>query len=68
MATQSPEHSEHEATEPANVWMTSFSDEDRKSQMEEDSSAWGHVAGLLLAVVIGGLLLALGAVWISGNF
>jgi hypothetical protein len=50
-----------------NIWETSFSDEDRQTQMHDDSVAWGQVAGLLLIVVLTGLVLAGAAVWISGR-
>ena len=47
------------------VWMQSFSDGDRQSQLSDDSEAWRNVTGLLLLVVIVGLIIALGAVYLS---
>jgi hypothetical protein len=58
--------SEHTTDPQPSIWQTSFSDEDRQAQMADDSLAWNRVAGLLLAVVAVGLILAVLAVILAG--
>ena len=47
------------------VWMSSFDESDRKTQLTDDSHAWRQVTGLLLLVVAIGLIIAVGAVILS---
>jgi len=47
------------------VWESAFNEATRQEQMEDDSTAWHIVTGLLLAIVSMGVLLAIFTVWIS---
>ncbi len=66
MNAAATQHDDHSAPD-ANVWLTSFSDEDRQEQMAEDSLAWNRVTGLLLTVVAIGLVMAAFAVALTGS-
>ena len=50
-----------EANRP--VWNGSFSEASRAEQLREDSQAWRAVTGLLLAIIIVGVSLALFTAW-----
>ena len=58
--------SEHTTETQTSIWQSTFSDEDRQEQLADDSLAWNRVAGLLLAVVAVGLILAVFAVILAG--
>lgn len=45
------------------VWDAAFSKEARTEQLQDDSAAWRAVTGLLLAIISGGLTMALFTVW-----
>ncbi|MBC8353178.1 MAG: hypothetical protein H8E66_14370 [Planctomycetes bacterium] len=45
---------EHDHT----IWESSFSEERRRQQLEEDSNAWRAVTGILLTIVSVGACLA----------
>jgi hypothetical protein len=56
---------QHSSESKPSVWHTAFDEQDRQTQLLDDSVAWHYVAGLLLAVVAVGLVLAVIAVLLS---
>ncbi len=46
------------------VWDSAFSEEARAAQLNDDSTAWRSVAGLLLAIISVGLTMATFTAWI----
>lgn len=45
------------------VWDAAFSKETRDEQLKDDSAAWHAVTGLLLAIISGGLTMAIFTAW-----
>ena len=45
------------------VWDAAFDETTRQAQMDDDSAAWHAVTGLLLAIISGGLILAMFTAW-----
>jgi hypothetical protein len=46
------------------VWAETFSEQMREQQLQDDSSAWHAVTGILLTIVSVGLGLAVLSVWL----
>jgi hypothetical protein len=49
------------------LWTETFSDERREQQLQADSNAWRAVTGILMAIVSGGVCLAILTAWICLN-
>jgi hypothetical protein len=46
------------------IWIESFSDEERQVQEEDDRRAWRAIAGILMGIVVVGLFLGISTVMI----
>ena len=47
------------------VWLNAFSENDRRQQLKDDSTAWGRITSILMVVVSLGLLISAMAVAIA---
>lgn len=62
MTTNAVGESSGLATRNDSVWSEKFDEETRRQQLDEDSFAWRSVTGLLMAIILVGVLIAIFAV------
>lgn len=63
--TENENHADPDAGHAQSVAEAAFDQETRTQLLNEDSEAWRSVTGLLLAIVVGGVMIAVFAVVIS---
>lgn len=68
MATSTAGHETHEHAAPRSVWESSFSDEQRRELLHDDTVTWETVIPLLLAVICTGVtMMAFTVYWVYGH-